>query len=171
MDIIPLINKAKAHLLNIIIIVIAVIIAFNNSKTKAHDRKLLKDRINTELSKNEVLRDISNLEGRFTSLKKRINNKAISLVISLLGNMAKESDVRIILIKPQKENYLGVYTKYPFELVVSAKSYHKIGKFISIIENSPDIYIVENMVITSNPNEKEEDKVIIKLVLNTILIN
>jgi len=170
MDVIALINKAKGYLLNIIIIILAVIIASNNYKAKVKNMDLLKDKLSTELKRNEVIQDISNLEKRFALLKNSINSKAISLIIDSLSNMAKSSDVKIVLIKPYNEKRQNIYTVFPFELVVYAKSYHEIGNFISMIENSPDIYIVGNIVMTSNPKE-EEDKVITKLVLDTILIN
>jgi Tfp pilus assembly protein PilO len=170
MDVINLINKYKEHVLNIIIIIIALIIAFNNFKAKTRDLVLLKAKLNTEVKKNDVLKDVSRLGEITTSLKNNINNKAISSVINTLGNIANEAGVKIILIKPYNENYQGVYTRYPFESVVSSNSYHGVGKFISLIENSPDIYTVENLVITSNPKEGE-DRILTKLILNTILIN
>jgi Tfp pilus assembly protein PilO len=169
MDVHILINKAKDNILNIIIIIIAVIIAFNHYKTKTRDVKSLKDTLNTELKKNEVLGDISNLEKKFTLFRNKINDKSISLVIDSLGNMAKESDVKIILVKPQNAMNLGYYTSYPFQLTVVAKDYHQIGKFISIIENSPDIYIIENIMIRTNP--EAEGEVITNLLLDTITIN
>jgi len=171
MDVNNLINKAKERLLNIIIIILALIIAFNHYKTKAKDAELLKDKLNTELRKNEVLKNISNLEKKFTLLRNKINDKSISLVIDSLGNMAKESNVNITFIKPQNENNRGIYTSYPFQLTVTAKDFHKIGKFISKIENSPDIYIVENIIITSNFNLEGEGEIIANLLLDTITIN
>jgi Tfp pilus assembly protein PilO len=80
---------------------------------------------------------------------KKFFNKDSSQVINTLNNIARDSSVKIISIKPQAEIILPIYTKCPFDLSINVDSYHILGRFISKIESYSDVYIVEKIDIKS----------------------
>ncbi|MFH1761092.1 MAG: type 4a pilus biogenesis protein PilO [bacterium] len=162
-------NKIKQNLLNLVILVLAVIIAFKVYQSKEIKILALKNQKEMEKKKNGILSEISTLEKKLAYLKENINNKAPSAVLDKIGDFAKSASVKISQITPEKEIAMGVYTKYHYDMVLSASDYHQIGKFMNILENSPDIYMVENLVINSNA-DGEADSVTATLTVSTILI-
>jgi len=145
-----MINKLKGNLIGLVCLIAALIIAFKVYRVKEVEIQALKNQKVNEEKKNEVLGQISTLEQKLATLRDNVNNKNISLVLDKISDFAKSASVKISKIIPLKESVLGACTKYPYELSFSAKNYHQIGKFISFLENSPDIYMVENLSINDN---------------------
>ena len=162
-------GSIKQNLLNLIILGIAVIIAFKVYQSKESEIKNLMLQKETEESKNSVLTEISNVEKDIDSLAAQVNNKSLSAVLDKISDFAKNSSVNISKISPQKETIIGPYTKYSYELSLSASSYHILGSFISVLENSSDIYRVDNLIINSDSNAS--GLVSASLTVYTILIN
>ena len=161
-------NKIKENAFSILALFIAVIIAFKIVQKNEAGLVALKAKAQEEASKSQILGEIGALENSFNSLKNKINDKSIDSIIHKVGNFAKDSSVKLINIRPLPEKNSGIYSRYPFDLQLAAGSYHSIGKFISILEKSSDIFFIESLSITSNSGA--EDKVAAKIVLNTILI-
>lgn len=176
MDFIDSINTHKNKVVNIILIILALLIANNIYKTQAKNIATLREKKDAELKKNAVLKEIVKLEKKITAVKNMVNNKDISTVINTLGNIAKESSVKIVSLRPQTERDYPFYVKYSFDLNVMSSSYHPIGKFISKLENSADIYTVD--LINIRPisaqyipqTEATTDKINVELKVSTILI-
>ena len=166
------IGKHKNKALNILIAIIALFVAYRIYEVQAKKLAVLKEKSETETKKNAILDDISQIYQRINTLKKGVNSKDISTAINTIASMAKENSVKIISIRPQKEQPGYLYTKYPIELVVSLDSYHSLGKFISKLESHPDIYSVE--VLEMKPQvfwqEGEADqKISVNILIYTIL--
>jgi Tfp pilus assembly protein PilO len=170
MDIAVIIAKIKQNLLSLAILIIAVIIAFKIYQGKENTINALISQREMEKKKNEVLTEISNLEKRLAYLNENVNNKAPSMVLDKISDLAKSASVKISKIIPQKEIFMGAYTRYPYEITLSANDYHQIGKFISSLENSPDIYIIQNLVINTSA-AGETNSVNATLTVYTIIIN
>jgi hypothetical protein len=167
------IGKYKNKILNIAIIIVALIISQNIYKNQAKNTASLLGRKDEEIKKNAELEEISQLQDKFNAIKQAINNKDISLVPRTISSTAEYSAIRIVSLKPQREEPYPLYVKYPFDLVLVATDYHRLGKFISRIEDSADIYVVENINIRSIPEEQKQNKVdtlVAELRLSTILI-
>lgn len=140
------VNKYKNKIVNIGIIVLALIIANNIYKAQATAVKSLRQSKDTEIQKNEILGDIGRSEKKISAYKRALEKKDV-LVIDDLTDMAGGCGVKIISVKPAAEKAYPVYIKYFFDLVISTQNYHQVGKFISKIENSPNIYIIERLNI------------------------
>ncbi|MCK9595170.1 MAG: type 4a pilus biogenesis protein PilO [Candidatus Omnitrophica bacterium] len=166
-----LMKKAQGNILNLAIVGVCIFVAFNIYRGKEGELNLLKEERDNEVKKNEILQGINKLQNNIRIIKDDVNNKAISEVISKLGNIARETQVKITFIKPQNEVFPsgGGYIKYPFELSITTNSYHKMGKFISRIEKSPEIYNIDDLSIVSNP-KAVEDKISARISVSTILI-
>lgn len=171
-DVIPLITKQKNNILHLAILMLSVIIAVNIYKGQVKKIASLNEKKEAAQRKNALLQDISRFEKRIDLYKGVINNKDVSAIINTLSNIAKDSSVRIISIRPRPETDYPAYIKYYFSLSVTAKDYHTIGKFIGRLENSTDIYIIDNvdMGILPKAGEDRGDKVSVDLMLSTILL-
>ncbi len=163
-------GKLKQNLLNVGILILAVIIAVKVNKGKEAEINSLKAQKEMETSKNSVLAEISNLEKELGVLTEKINNKSLTAVLDKISDFARNSSVKISKITPQKEVSMGAYTKYSYELNLSADSYHNIGNFVSIIENSSEIYRLDNLVMDGNP-AAGAGAVTATMTVYTILIN
>jgi len=153
------INKYKNNIVSIAIIILALLIASNIYKSQAKGERILKEKKETEVKKNEILANIGQLEKRIASYKEALGQKDLSSVMNNINNIARETGVKIISLRPLPEKDYSVYRKYSFELNLSAQDYHHIGEFMSKIENSPQIYLVEALDMRPSsvtPEQREE---------------
>jgi Tfp pilus assembly protein PilO len=166
MELIKSIDKHKNRILSLAIIIFAVIVAFNFIyQNKMRQMQALKEKVDTESKKNAVLENISQLEQRINVYKGYLAKKDATSVMSIISNIAAEATVKIVSIKPGKEVVNPEYTKLPFELSVSAKDYHTLGRFISGLENYETVFVVENINIATGSDKKELD---VSLVVSSI---
>jgi len=147
----------KNSILNIAIIILAIIFAFNIYKGQNITLEWLKQKRDTELKKNEVLGDIGQLENAMNSYKKFFNRDS-SQVINILNNIARDSSVKIISIKPQPEVISTIYINYPFNLSLSVDNYHALGRFVSRIESYSNVYVVEKVEVKPSSKASKADK-------------
>ena len=157
MDFMEEFGKYKHNAANIVLIVVSLVIANNIYGMQSKNKTLLNDKIREETERNNVLTDISRSEKHLDSLKKLVNKKELGSVINNIHTLARENAVSVMTLKPQSERPSPDYIKYPYELSVSGM-YHKIGKFISKLESSPDIYVVDSLNIHPAPESKDKSK-------------
>lgn len=155
---IDLLLKGKKRFLSIGLIILTLIIASSIYRNQSKGIESLNVKKDTEIKKNEVLKETSQLETRIKFYKNLLSKKDASLVINTISNIAKDSNVMLISIKPSTEENQPLYIKYPFVLVIGADSYHAIGKFISKIENQSDIYLVEAISIKLQGGSQRQEK-------------
>jgi Tfp pilus assembly protein PilO len=166
--------KYKNKILNIAIIILAVIIANNTYKKQANIIASLKQNKDTEIKKNEALGSIGQLEKKMNAYKNSLIKKDNSLIMSAINDIAKDSGIKITSFRPEPEILYAVYVKYSYSLSINAKDYNSVGKFISKIENSPDIYTVDSVNIRPLPQgqgevkEEETYKIAVELILSTV---
>lgn len=149
MDVTTILNRYKNSFFGIALILLAVIIS--NKIYKAQDKKilLLQAQAQEEFKKNEVLREISSLERKIMLYNKLLEKKDPASAINSIGNIARDSGVKIISIKPGQELKFSDYIKMPLELTVNVSNYHTLGKFISMVESQKDLYLVDSMSISA----------------------
>lgn len=149
-------NKYKNVIFNIALVLGAVFIAYNFIYTR-HLRGLasLNQEKEIEIKKNAALEEISKLEKRLNAYKNFLVKKETGLIISTLSDMAKATGLEISSVRPGTEEKFLTYAKVTFSLEMNASNYHALGEFISKMESSPDIYIVEDINIrTQGPGNK-----------------
>jgi Tfp pilus assembly protein PilO len=71
-------------------------------------------------------------------------------------------------VKPVAEIRQAEYVKSPFVMTVSTPTYHALGKFISALENSKDVYIFDSVDISTSENEA--NKLTATMTLSTIAL-
>ncbi len=165
-------NKYKNRVLSIGIIVFALIIANNIYKVQNKAIILLKESRVKELKKNTILGDISVLDKKVKSYKNFLNKKDISLVIDNIVNIAKDSNVKIVSVRPEPGQVFHLYVKYTFNLTVNISDYLTLGKFINKLENSYDVYMVEGLNVRPRFETTEESAIrglLVNLKVSTFL--
>lgn len=160
--------KNKNVVLNVVIVAVAALIAFNIYKKQETNKAALNVKIKEEKQKSVVLEEISKEEKNVSAYKKLLYKKDSTLVMATVTNMAKGFGIQIISVKPVAEIRQAEYVKFPFVMTVSAPTYHALGKFISTLENSKDVYIFDSVDISTSENEA--NKLTATLMLSTIAL-
>ena len=170
LDTVAIVNKVKENLIGFIILVVALNLAIKVAVMKEKALSQLNAQKETEIKKSQKLADILALEKQMASLRQVVNAKQVERSIDTLGTFAKDAQVKIVLIKPQEKISGGGFTRFGYELTLSAANYHQLGKFIDLIEHSPDIFVVENLLI-SGPRGKQDAGISATMTLSTIVID
>jgi len=147
MDLTGLIDKHKNKILNIVVIILALIIAGNIYKKQLKETELLKREKDGEIKKNTLLNNITQLEKRINAYKNLLAKRDTGLVINTISNIAKESGVKITSLKPGYEQRYPEYIKFGFDLMIATASYHTLGTFISAVESLRDVYMIDSLDI------------------------
>ncbi len=166
------IEKYKNKIVNALILVVALFIAVKIYNAQMRTVASLQEKKNSEMEKNKVLEDLGVLDKKVRKYTEFINNKDMSSVITILGELAKESSVEIKSIRPVGEETKPLYDRYPYELKLEADSYHNIGNFIARLESHSYIFLVDSAAILpiERHQENEPDKVTVDLRISTILL-
>lgn len=170
MDNAGLVVKIKENSITLVILLVAVIIALKIHQSQEIEIQKINNQKAEEEQKNEILKEIGNLEGKLANLKKNFNTDEATVGMEKIGDLAKSASVQIVRINPVKEIISGVFTKHPYDMSLSARDYHLLGKFISLLENSPDNYMVEDLSI-NNRAQGESSTISASLTVYTITIN
>ena len=85
--------------------------------------------------------------------KKVFVKKDLGSVMDTMSSIAKASSIKIISIKPISEEARTDYIKSSFLITAQAPNYHSLGDFISQVENYKDIYLVDEVIITSSGSD------------------
>lgn len=156
MEMTDLIEKAKANIVNIALIVVALIVANNIHSMQSRSRAELNEKIRVETERNKVLSDINGGEKNLERIKRLVNKKDMGIIMSNLQSLAKDSSVIVTSLKPQSERDQTDYIKYPYDLTVEG-SYHAISRFISKAESSPVVYVIESIIMHPMDSRNRKD--------------
>jgi Tfp pilus assembly protein PilO len=142
MELNTLLSKHKNKFINITIIIVALMLANNLHKNSAAELANLKEQEKNEGMKTEIIKTLSRLEARLGQFTASLGKKDSNYIISNINALAKETGVKISSIKPEQESRNADYIKAPFSLTVKSAGYHVIGKFVSKLESSKDVFYV-----------------------------
>jgi len=149
--------KGRKKIISIIIIILTLIIVLSIYGTQSKKIESLRAAKDAQMKKNEVLQQIAQSEKTIKLYKELVGKKDAYTVMNTIDSIVKESSVRLISLKPETERGYPLYIEYPFSLVVATNSYHAIGKFISNIENHPDIFFIDAMSIKANGENQAQE--------------
>ncbi|MCK9431507.1 MAG: type 4a pilus biogenesis protein PilO [Candidatus Omnitrophica bacterium] len=168
------IERNKSKIVNIGIIVLALIVAFQLYNSANSQVGILSQQEDNELEKNKVVEDIVTLEKKADIYNKTFVKKDLPVVMDIISGIAKDTSVKIVSIKPYTEETLDNYLNASFSVTLSAPSYHALGNFISELENHKDIYLVSEININSaspvggSEQEKNATDLSVALKINTV---
>lgn len=132
----------------------------------------MREKIDSETQRYEVLGSLDKTQRFISAYNNLINKKDISLSINIISNIARDTKINILFIKPAATEEYPIYTKFPFNLVVGA-NYHELGRFINKLESHPDIFFVDKLIIkpkeTTGKESAKESNLNVELTISTIL--
>ncbi len=164
-------SQDKNKISNFPVLIVAFIIGLFIYNSIAKDITVLNQQKQEEIKKNELSRKIVSLEKDISPYKEFLNKKNMSKIINTINTKAAESQIKIVSFKPLPEVSRLNYTAYPFDLNILADSYSAIGRFISSLESSPEVFIIEDIGINvqrSSGSESKKEKLTVNLRLNTV---
>jgi hypothetical protein len=89
-----------------------------------------------------------------------------------MSAIAKKCAVKVISIKPSGEDAHADYIKSSFSIAIKAADYHALGNFVSQIESYQDVFLVDEVKISSAGStraaESAEKYLQINLIISTI---
>lgn len=148
MDINTLLTKNKSTFLNVAVIIFALIVANNLYKNTSAQLSKLKEQEKNEGMKTEVIRNLSRLEARLNQFKANLGKRDSNFIINDMNTLSKETGIKIRSIKPDTEIKTNDYVKTPLSLALKASNYHVVGKFISKLESSSEVfYVIDSLRI------------------------
>lgn len=147
MDKKELLEKNKSKILNIGFIFLILFFSFQIYKFGNLRINFLMEQKKAELKKNKVMEDITVFEKKINGYKEVFVKKDMSLVMDTIANIAKNSSVKIVSMKPVNEEIFADYIRSSFLISVHSFNYHALGDFISRIESHRDIYLVDEVEV------------------------
>jgi Tfp pilus assembly protein PilO len=117
---------------------------------------IVKDKIILENKKNELLKRLAGSEKRLFDYKEILKKKDNSAIITTISHLAQELGLKILSVKPEREQDFPIYTKSSIRLSILSEGYHRLGDFISKLEASADLYKIE--VLNIKPGKAQAVK-------------
>jgi Tfp pilus assembly protein PilO len=142
-------SKNKNKLVNGGVIILAVFIAFYLYGLQAQQLVSLRESKNEEIKKSEIIESLNKVEKKISKYKQIFTKKDLGSVIDAMTEIARDSQVQVISVKPGPEERKADYIKTSFFIVVRVADYHALGNFISKVENYKDLFMVEEVNISS----------------------
>ncbi|MDO8662290.1 MAG: type 4a pilus biogenesis protein PilO [Candidatus Omnitrophota bacterium] len=144
-------DKYRNMLINAAIITVTLIIAYNLYQASLSQAQSLKAKISEEEKKNIELEKMGKLEKRIAAYRSLLVVRETSAVMSDISDIAKETKVKVLSVKPSQKESAADYAKAIFEVTLNAGGYDQLAKFINAIEAYENVYMVEGMDISSQP--------------------
>ena len=139
--------KSKKKITNVLIIILAIIIGLNIYSRQNKVNLGIKDKLNLENKRNKLLNKLSASEVMISDYRNLLVNKDLTSVINSINQLARDSRIKIVSVRPQREQDFNIYNKLSVGVFLLAENYHKIGDFISKLESSTDVYKIEALKI------------------------
>ncbi|MDO9573320.1 MAG: type 4a pilus biogenesis protein PilO [Candidatus Omnitrophota bacterium] len=150
-------SKNKNKIINAGVILLLIFVAFYIYNIQSKQLALLEKSKNEEIKKSEVIKSLIQVEKGINNYKQIFNRKDLGSVIDAMTDIAKDTRVKVSSVKPGVEQQYAEYIKTPFLIVVRVADYHALGQFISKVENYKDLFLVEDINITTS-NSMQSDK-------------
>ena len=157
MGLITLVNKHKNKIFNLVVVIIAIIIAFNIYKKQLEKIDSLKANIVEEEKKNRILDSIERSGARIDSYRRLLAKKETGSSMNDINNIARDSGIRIISIKPAGEDSFSDYIKYNYDLTISALDYDSLAQFVNALEVYRSVYIIDVLEVRAPSYSKDKE--------------
>ncbi|RJP28220.1 MAG: hypothetical protein C4533_07025 [Candidatus Omnitrophota bacterium] len=134
------IGRNKNNLINIAVVLLAFVIAFNIYKSQSRSLSLLRQNIEDEKRKNSVSEEVILLKKEVLNYNNFFKQNDLSKIINIIAGIAKETNVQILSMKPEEsvKAEQDLYYEYRFDVKLSCKSFHDLGRFVNRLEDMPD---------------------------------
>jgi hypothetical protein len=141
-------SKHKDKIINGAVMLGAILAAFYLYGIQNQQLFSIEESKNEEIRKSEIIESLNRVEKRINGYKKTFTGKDLGSVIDAMTEIAKDTRVRIVSVKPGIDQREAEYIKSSFLITVKAADYHALGNFMSRLENYKDLFLVEDMEIS-----------------------
>jgi len=159
----------KSTLVNIaitVLLLLCCIWVYRFQMQKYHELEQAKE---YETKKNAVIERISRLEKKLFAYKKLLAQKEATQLVNAISRAASASAIQINSIQPQPIEEQEYYKQISVNLNILAKRYHDLGKFISMLEKSPEIFTAKVVKITSKGTKETETLLNVTLTVTSLI--
>ena len=133
------------------VLIIAGFVAVNIYQRQAAKISQLQQIHNEQELKNQLLLSIAETKSRAQLYKQGFKAKDSREIINIITEIAQGAGVKIISLRPLERSSTDdkdkIYDKVLFKLDIQVEGYHQLGGFISRLENSPTIFIIESIQV------------------------
>ncbi len=151
-------SKNKNKIINAGVILLALFVTLYIYSTQSQQFAVLDESKNEEIKKSLIIESLIKVEEKINNYKKTLSGKDLGSVIDAMTNIAKDTGVKVISVKPGAEQQYAEYIKSSFLIVVRVANYHALGQFISKIENYKDLFLVEEINIAKTDSMQADKK-------------
>lgn len=148
------IGRNKNNLVNMAVVLLAFIVAFNIYKSQSRSLNLLRENIEDEKRKNAVSEEVILLKKEILNYDNFFKQNDLGKFINIIAGIARETNVQIASMKPEEsiKAEQGLYYEYRFNVKINCKSFHDLGRFVNRLEDMPDnIYFSISGLTISSP--------------------
>ena len=151
-------------IINIVILLVAILVSVKIHKSNAQKITILQKKCTDEKSKTKIIQEIKDFISTIDAYKSKIPPQDSRAIVNNITKLARMADVKIISLKPEKkkekmkagrksarrnrrkkkkEQDGRVFEKTFIDLGLQVEDFHKLGRFISILESDPAVFCVE----------------------------
>jgi hypothetical protein len=165
MEATEVLSKQKNTIFNVVILIVCILAAAKIYEFQMKEVSQLKSNKEVELKKNEIMANIGRTGKKIDSYKGLLTLKDTSEIISTLSTLAKDSQVKIVSLRPNSPVRYSEYSKIPFALTLSAANIRALGNFISRLESYQDVYAVDSIAVRM---QNEPVQLVVDLTVSSI---
>lgn len=123
--------------------------------------------ITEEQKKNELLKDISLLQQHLEKYKAlSFPSTESTKILDCISVLAKQAGIEIETFQSLEPTDAAMYVELPLQLPFKS-SFHRLGKFLSLIESNPQLLCVKKLIVTK-PSVIDLTKVAVPTVMLTV---
>ena len=136
----------KSSVIPVIILLIAAILGYMVIYAPLTSKKSVLESGLAEIKqKNELLANIKQVSVKIKNNENVISKrKDESWLINKISSIANEAKVNVVSVEPQRKISVGDYEKISVKVDLVC-SYHRLGRFISRLENSPELLKIDSL--------------------------
>lgn len=145
-DIIRNFLKRKDILLFLGILLLGIFFARRLYQQQQGKIKALKETIAQEEEKAGVGKELAVLGDRITRISEPYLRKESSLTMDRFNELIAQAKVKVVSVSPDPQTDAGDYVKTSFRVNLRT-TYHRLGRFIGLLESQPDFVKIEELSI------------------------
>ena len=176
LDFNTLLTKYRNTAFNIGLVLVALIVArviYSNQYKKIVD---LRRNITQEEQKDVLFDELNGIQKKLSAYRQVYAKKEVSAIINDITQVARDSGVRIVSIKPGEEQKQLGYSELLIDLNVGASDYHSLAKFVASLENSTYLFLIKSYYIkpqiltTPEITKGKQDRLLVQTTISTTTV-
>jgi hypothetical protein len=170
-DLNALLTRYRNIAFNIGLVLVALIVSrviYGNQYKNVED---LRRKISVEEQKNVLFAELNSDQKKLTAYKQVYARREASTIVNDITQIARDSDVRILSIRPGEEHKQAGYSELLIDVSVGASDYQSLARFVTNLENSTTLYlfktfIVRSQIVASDVAKGKQDRLLVQTTIS-----